>query len=107
MWLLLGVTAIVSRVWTYHRLYDDLLLMIPMIALYRVCCSPMLSAAAKRISGLLLLLLGLGLLGPGTLLRAATSVGDVYRAGQVVLWLSAMLFFVYLARSDSSSPLHI
>jgi hypothetical protein len=34
--LLLGVTAIVSRLWTYHGLYDDLLIVFPLVALFRI-----------------------------------------------------------------------
>ena len=36
LWVLLGVAAIVARIWAYHRVYDDLLLFIPLIALYRL-----------------------------------------------------------------------
>jgi len=35
-WLLLGVTAIVARLWTYHGLYDDMLFVIPMVTLFRM-----------------------------------------------------------------------
>jgi hypothetical protein len=34
-WLLLGVTAIVARVWSYHRLYDDVLIVLPLLVLFR------------------------------------------------------------------------
>ena len=34
--LLLGVTAIVARLWTYHGLYDDLLIIFPMVTLFRI-----------------------------------------------------------------------
>jgi hypothetical protein len=35
VWLALGVAAIVARTWTYHALYDDLLLLVPIVALVR------------------------------------------------------------------------
>jgi hypothetical protein len=35
-WILLGAAAIVARLWTYHRIYDDVLLLLPMVALYRL-----------------------------------------------------------------------
>ena len=35
-WLLLGVTAIVARLWTYHGIYDDMLLILPMVTLFRI-----------------------------------------------------------------------
>jgi hypothetical protein len=36
LWVLLGVAAIVARIWAYHQVYDDLLLVVPLIALYRL-----------------------------------------------------------------------
>jgi hypothetical protein len=36
LWVLIGVAAIVARLWAYHRVYDDLLLIFPLIALYRL-----------------------------------------------------------------------
>jgi Sec-independent protein secretion pathway component TatC len=36
LWVLLGVAAIVARTWAYHQVYDDLLLIVPLIALYRL-----------------------------------------------------------------------
>ncbi|HTM10491.1 MAG TPA: glycosyltransferase 87 family protein [Verrucomicrobiae bacterium] len=35
-WLLMGVTAVVARFWTYHRQYDDLLIVLPAITLFRL-----------------------------------------------------------------------
>jgi hypothetical protein len=36
LWLLLGVTALVARFWTYHGWYDDLIILLPMMALFRM-----------------------------------------------------------------------
>lgn len=36
MWLRLGVTALVARLWTYYNSYDDLLLILPMLALLQI-----------------------------------------------------------------------
>ena len=38
-WYLLGVSAVVARLWTYHNWYDDLLILFPMVALLRVALS--------------------------------------------------------------------
>jgi len=35
VWLLLGISAVVARLWTYHRVYDDGVLIIGVIALAR------------------------------------------------------------------------
>jgi hypothetical protein len=39
-WILLAVTALVARLWTYHRIYDDLLLLPALVALYRLARRP-------------------------------------------------------------------
>ena len=36
IWILLGVAAVVARLWTYHRVYDDAVMIIAMIALARL-----------------------------------------------------------------------
>jgi hypothetical protein len=35
IWILLGVTALAARFWTYHGIYDDVLAVLPMVALFR------------------------------------------------------------------------
>lgn len=36
VWLLLGIAAIVARLWTYHRVYDDGLMIVPLAASARL-----------------------------------------------------------------------
>ena len=99
MWILLGVTAMVARLWTYHRLYDDLLLIIPMIALMHISSTGEISRRIRLLSRVLLFGSCLGLLAPGTLMRIATPLGTLCRAGQVTLWLSILLLLVRVPRS--------
>jgi hypothetical protein len=55
VWLLMGVCALVARLWTYHRLYDDLLILLPMIALYRVAAAASGPSDRQRVvAGMLL-----------------------------------------------------
>ena len=35
LWLIFGVTALVARTWSYHGVYDDMLIIIPIIAMLR------------------------------------------------------------------------
>jgi hypothetical protein len=35
-WILLGVTALVARVWTYHQVTDDVMVLLPAAAAYRL-----------------------------------------------------------------------
>ncbi len=34
LWLIFGVTALVARMWSYHGIYDDMLVIFPIIAVY-------------------------------------------------------------------------
>lgn len=36
LWIQLGVIAIVTRFWAYHRLYDDVLVVLALVALFRI-----------------------------------------------------------------------
>ncbi len=36
VWLRLGVVGLIARLWTYHNSYDDMLLILPMLALLRI-----------------------------------------------------------------------
>jgi len=36
LWLRLGVTGVVARLWTYHNSYDDMLLLLPLLALLQI-----------------------------------------------------------------------
>ncbi|MEZ4548251.1 MAG: hypothetical protein R3B51_11275 [Thermodesulfobacteriota bacterium] len=69
IWIALGVTAIVARLWTYHRLYDDILIIIPLIALFRIFRSGGLSPRERAIAGALFFISWLALLSPGFLLQ--------------------------------------
>lgn len=61
IWLLMGVAALSARLWTYHRIYDDLLLFLPMVALFYITgqdCSPgVLELMAAMLLGMNMLVL--------------------------------------------------
>ena len=54
IWLLLSVTAIVARLWTYHRWHSDLLIVLPMITLFRIAKKGQYTDGRDVISGVLL-----------------------------------------------------
>ena len=51
LWTRLGVTAIVTRFWAYHRLYDDVLIVLALVALCRVVTSSNRSTRQSSIIG--------------------------------------------------------
>lgn len=51
LWLLLGVTALVARLWFHHWAYDDVLLIVPMVTLYRIARAGHVGAGHAVIAG--------------------------------------------------------
>ena len=105
LWLLLGGTAIVARIWIYHRWYDDLLLILPLITLCRVTKQPQYSPWLKTVAAALFLWLWMFLLAPGMLYTLANPKLPV--AIQVTGWLATLVFLALLTareRQTSASP---
>lgn len=102
LWLLLGVTAIVARVWIYHRWYDDLLLILPLITLCRVTKQPQYSPGLKTVAAALFLWIWMFLLAPGVLYTFAKPQLPI--ALQVTGWLMTLGFLALLAARERQTP---
>ncbi len=107
IWIVLGVTAIVARLWTYHRLYDDLLIIIPVVALFRIFRSGGLSPRERAIAGALLFISWLALLSLGFFLRLEPPVGTIFRTGTVAVWLALLVFLVYYTHRSKKEKLRV
>lgn len=94
LWLLLGVTAYVTRFWTYHRWYDDLLILLPMIALFRLAKQRPTTAGADVVGGILLAITMLVMLAPGGLFLFPPPWNMRYVAGQVIVWIIGLIFLL-------------
>jgi hypothetical protein len=88
VWLLLGVTAIVARLWTYHLFYDDVILVLPMVALYRIGRSEV----EPRQRALAVALLALMLLGLVALYWLRH-----FEATAPIVWIATLVFLIYRA----------
>lgn len=95
--VLLGVTAVVARLWTYHNWYDDLLLLLPMLALWAVAKSATNARSASVLAGLLLALTTALMLAPGGLFLLPSSWKGAYVAAQVTVWLADLGFLLGVA----------
>lgn len=101
IWLLLGVTALVTRFWVYHGWYDDLLILLPMIALFRVAKRS--SASNERVvAGGLFAFTLIVMIAPGGLFLFPPPWNTVYMIGQTIVWISGLIFLLYLVRRESS-----
>jgi len=96
-WLLIGVLAIVARFWTYHRWYDDLLILLPMISLFRITKIESYSHNNHFIAGLLLAVTILTMLAPGGLYLLPQPWNMYYVMCQITVWLIVLLFLITMA----------
>jgi len=104
LWVLLGVAALVSRFWAYHRLHDDLVILIPMITLFRIAQGrSSVGGAAATGAGILLALAWLGSMAPAGLLFASPPLNLMFDAGQTVVWLCLLAFLIWVARRERSA----
>jgi len=94
LWLLLGVTAIVSRIWTYHAQYDDILILIPMIALFRIAQQRPIHGEEDVRSGILLAISCFSVLSPSFLLTFPSPWDLLFKTGQTVVWFAILIFLV-------------
>ena len=100
VWVLAGVTAIIARFWTYHRWFDDLLIVIPMLAVFRRAKHRPLAPGYDLIAGVLFALAVVAMLAPGGLYLFPPPWNDWYVMGQVLIWLSMLLFLLDQARRE-------
>lgn len=103
-WLLLGVTGFITRFWTYHGWYDDLLILLPMIALYRIAKR---STEGRQgiIAGVLFACTLLVMLAPGGLYLLPPPWKTLYVTVQVVVWILGLIFLLDQARRDKNTQL--
>jgi hypothetical protein len=103
IWLLIGVSAIMARIWTYHRWYDDMLIILPMITLFRIAKRGPYPDGSDVLAAGLLILAWLSVLVPLRLLVTPPWNGFV-TTGQAVVWGLMLIFLLYQARLEKTKP---
>ena len=99
MWLLIGVTAFVARFWTYHGWYDDVLILLPMVTLFRITRYRVENSDQGITAGVLFVLMLLSIMAPGGRYLFPNPWNVVYIFGQISVWLTVLLFLITYARS--------
>ncbi len=100
-WILAGVLAVVARLWTYHQIYDDLVLVPALIALYRHLGSLPGRLGQKRWEGIVLVLSIVSLIAPGDLRLLVFPWGRLWEFWQVGVWLALLFCLVRIARQQA------
>ncbi|MCI0416184.1 hypothetical protein L0222_25700 [bacterium] len=96
-WILMGVTAYFSRFWIYHRLYDDFLVLIPMISLFRIAVTNS-TVSLKFCAGVILTITWAAALAPARLLSFPLPYNILFEAGQTSIWMVGLVFLMYMAK---------
>lgn len=98
LWILLGITGIFARLWTYHRIYDDVLIFLPMVALFSLMKEKNTGSRGSLVAGVLLGTAVLVNFIPSRVQhRWASPWPEIYSFTHLVLWLSIFVFLVYMA----------
>lgn len=104
-WVLIAVAALVARLWTYHRVYDDVLIFLPELALFRIAKQN--SVSGKSIAAeILLAMTALAMLCPARLLDpplewAWTSQWAwIFTGTQTILWLLILGYLLNFVRCN-------
>jgi hypothetical protein len=100
IWFLIGITAITARFWTYHQWYDDLLILLPMIALFRVAKSASSPESISLMAGTLLGACMLMMLAPGGHFVLPSPWNGVYLTALASVWLIILAFLARIAWMD-------
>lgn len=100
-WILMSVAAIVARLWVDHQVFDDLLLWIPLIALFRIAAREP-TQKVRVTASTLFALNWFALMAPARFLTATHPLSWVAVPIQTVIWLSTLLFLMVLAQRDIS-----
>ncbi len=105
IWLLVGVAALVARLWIHHRVYDDILILLPMIALFRLAKTPSLPDGSDVAAGMLLTATWATTLLPYWVFfdGAPFLLRVLVELGQTVVWLAVLGFLLYKASGPTAS----
>lgn len=101
LWILAGVTASVARFWAYHRWYDDLLLLFPLVALFRIAKTSRQDSTTGTWAGFLFAFTLASTLAPGGLYLLPDPWRQAYLLSQTVVWSGALVFLIVIARAGN------
>ncbi len=100
IWILIGVSALVARFGMYHGWYDDVILLLPLIALYRIFKGEGSPGPRFRLAaGILLTTMSASLLAPGGVYSLPFPWNNVSVILQTLIWLGVLLFLLLSAHA--------
>lgn len=104
IWILLGVTGICARVWTYHRLYDDVLIVLPLVALFRLAKRMVPGGGFGVSAGVLAAVTWAAVLAPARLFVLPAPREEFVMVAETITWLAVLVFLISIALADPRRP---
>lgn len=101
-WILLGVSALIARFWTYHLVYDDALILLPMITLFRITKRTASDPRERVLAGVLLAIAVLAMLAPARMEISRPPLNWLFIGGHVLVWLAMFGFLVRIGRRSAA-----
>jgi hypothetical protein len=98
LWVAIGVTALVARFYTYHGRYDDVLIVLPMMTLFRIAKTSEWSERERRRARWLLGLSFPLMIAPGGLYLLPWPWNRVFVGVQSCVWFLILVFLATLTR---------
>ncbi len=98
-WVLLGVTAIVARFWIYHRVYDDVLVVLAMLALFRIAKQESQNSVGV-LAGVLLAVTIAAMLMLASWESLPAPLHWIYVGGKPLVWILDLIFLLAYAHNN-------
>jgi hypothetical protein len=92
-WLLLGVVAVVARIWTWHRGYDDVVTLVCLLSLLHLTTRKSVPMQFRRLGTVLLIF--------GIIANALPARLPVQSTLLPALWVANLIFFLAMARCQN------
>lgn len=104
VWILLGVAALVAQLSVHHRLYDHLLILVPMITLLRLAwAGARHPGGTEPAAAVLFALVWITVHVPPAMIDGPSPVGPLVEAGQAAVWLAGLAFLVLRGSADAAA----
>jgi len=103
VWVALGVAGLVARCWTYHFSYDDLLIVLPVIALFRLATRSPSADGSDVVAGVLLATCTVVMLIPEMLRNSRPPWPLLFSLTHTMVWILMLIFLLEQARRP---PMH-
>jgi hypothetical protein len=102
VWVLLGVAALVAQLSLHHRLYDHLLVVVPLITLLRLAWGGSRpSGGTDPAAGVLFVLAWCTLHLPPSLIEGPSPVFVLVETAQAVVWVACLAFLLQRGSRDA------